>query len=70
MVSDVDIPPGCMFEGACIRTVPYFQRGGTFYIGRLNMSSMQIWECRKTNKGETLINMGSEVDLPSDCMFE
>ena len=29
----------------------------------------QIWGCRKTNKGEPLINMGSEVDLPSDCTF-
>ena len=30
----------------------------------------QIWGCRKTNKGETLINMGSEVDLPPGCMFD
>ena len=28
------------------------------------------WGCRKTNKGETLINMGSEVDLPPGCMFD
>ena len=30
----------------------------------------QICGCRKTNKGETLINMGSEVDLSPGCMFE
>ena len=59
-----------MFEWDCSRTVSTIQRGGTFYNGRTNMSSMQIWGCRKTNKGETLINMGSEVHLPSGCMFE
>ena len=32
---EVDLPPGCM------RTVRYRQRGGTFYIGRPNMSNMQ-----------------------------
>jgi len=31
---------------------------------------MEIWGCLKTNKGETLINLGSEVDLPSDYMFD
>ena len=41
MGSEVDLPSGCMFDWVCIHTVPYFQRGGTFYIGRLNMSSMQ-----------------------------
>ena len=34
------------------------------------MSNMEIWGCRKTNKGETLINMGSEVDLSPGCMFD
>ena len=64
MGSEVDVPPGCMFDEVCNRTVPCFQRDGTFYIGRLNMSNMQKWGCRKTNKGKILINMGSEVDFP------
>ena len=70
MGSEVHLPSDCMFERDCIRTVPHIYRGGTFYNGRLNMSNMEIWGCRKTNKGETLINMGSEVDIPSGCMFE
>ena len=32
----------------------------------LNMSNIR--GCRKTNKGETLINMWFEVDLPPGCM--
>ena len=40
MGSEVDLPPGCMFDGACFCTVPDIRRGGTFYIGRLNMSNM------------------------------
>ena len=68
MGPEVDIPPGCMYDGACMRTVAYIQRDGTFYNGRLNMSNMKNWGCRKTNKGETLINMGSEVDLPPGCI--
>ena len=67
---EVALPSGCMFDWNCIHTVPYYQRGGTFYHERLNMSSLEIWGCRKTNKGETLINMGSEVDLSSGCMFD
>ena len=70
MGSEVDLPSDCMFEWDCIHTVPHIYQGGTLYNGRLNMSNMQIWGCRKTNKGETLINMGSEVHLPSGCMFE
>ena len=70
MGPEVDIPPGCMYDGACMRTVAYIQRDGTFYNGRLNMSNMKNWGCRKTNKGETLINMGSELDLPPCCMFD
>ena len=65
---EVHLPSGCMFNR--VRTVPTKERGGTYYNGRLNMSNMEIWGCRKTNKGETLINMGSEVDLPSGCMFD
>ena len=34
------------------------------------MANMGLWGCRKTNKGETLINMGFEVDLPPGCMFD
>ena len=41
MGSEVDLPSGCMFDWVCNHTVSYFQRGGTFYIGRLNMSNMQ-----------------------------
>ena len=62
------LPSGCMFNWD--RTVPTKERGGTYYNGWLNMSNMEIWGCRKTNKGETLINMGSEVELPSGCMFD
>ena len=40
MRSEVHLPSGCMFERDCTRTVPHIQRGGTFYIGRLNMSNM------------------------------
>ena len=70
MGSEVHLPSGCMFERDCTRTVPHIKRGGTFYNGRLNMSNMEIWGCRKTNKGDTLINMGSEVDLSPGCMFD
>ena len=38
---EVELPPACMFDEAYIRTVPYFERGGMFYNGRLNMSNMQ-----------------------------
>ena len=69
MGCQVNLSSGCMFDWACIHTVPHIERGGTLNNGRLNMSNMQIWGCRETNKGETLINMGSEVDLPSSCMF-
>ena len=41
MGSEVGLPPACMFDGASIRTVPYIERGGTFYMGRLNMSNME-----------------------------
>ena len=41
MGSEVDLPPGCMFDGASIRSVPCIERGGTFYMGRLNMSNME-----------------------------
>jgi len=70
MGSEVHLPSGCMFEGDSTRTVPTIQRGGTLYNGRLNISNMEKRGCWKINKGETLINMGSEVDLPSGCMFD
>ena len=70
MGSEVHLRSDCMFDGVCIRTLPDIQRGETFYIGRLNMLNMKNWGCRKTNKGETLINMGSEVDLPPRSMFD
>ena len=41
MGSEVDLPSGCMFDWVCIHTVPYFERGEMFHIGRLNMLSMQ-----------------------------
>ena len=61
MGSEVDLSPGCMFDEACIRTVPYFQRGGTFYNERLNMSNMECG-CMCSKRGEEgggLYNMGS-----------
>ena len=65
---EVDLPPGCMLDGDCIRTVPYSQRGGTFCNGRLNM---QKWGCRESNKWETVINMGSERISSKDvCLSE
>ena len=67
---DVHLRSDCMFERDCIRTVLQIYRGGTFYNGRLNLSNMEIWGRRKTDIGETLINMGSEVDLSPGCMFE
>ena len=50
--------------------MPHIYLGGTLYNGRLKMLLMEILGCKKTNKGETLINMGFEVDLPAGCMFE
>ena len=54
MGCEVDLPSGCMFDWVCIHTVPYFERGEMFYIGRLNMSSMQKMGVRYTNKGKPL----------------
>ena len=42
MGSEMDLYSDCMFEWACMRTVPYIERGGTVYTGRLNMSNMEI----------------------------
>ena len=50
--------------------MPLIDLGGILYNGRLKMSLMEILGCKKTNKGETLINMGFEVDLPAGCMFD
>ena len=41
MGSEVHLCSDCMFDEACIRTVPYFEQDGTFYMGRLNMSNME-----------------------------
>ena len=41
MGCEVDLPPGCIFYGAWIRTMQYLWRGGTFYIGGPKMSKIQ-----------------------------
>ena len=51
MGSEVDLCSDCMFELACNRTVPYFERGGRFYNGRLNMSNMECG-CMCSKRGE------------------
>ena len=39
---EVNFSPGCMFEGAGIRTVPHINLGGILYNGRVKMSLMEI----------------------------
>ena len=38
---EVYLHSDCKFEEVCMRTVPYFHRDGTCYIGRYNNSNMQ-----------------------------
>ena len=50
---EVDHPLACMFKGVWMRSVPYFERSGILYNGRLNMLKICKYRvCRKINKGE------------------